>query len=119
MATKQAIAAEPIASPGKYELSFVVQLTDEAVYAYSEIPSQNVYTRIGMLLDFIATHPYYGLEYDPYYEAACLSIACRVFYCGKYGVYYHVDESNELITILAIDDQRRNPLNRFRIVDGN
>ena len=109
---------QPTGEPGEYDddftaVPFEVQLTDEAVYAYSAIPSQDVYVRIGTLLDFVAEHPYYGQEYDPYYESALPPVECRVFFCGKYSAYYHVDENRRIITVLAIEDQRRNPLARF------
>ncbi len=44
---------------------FDVVMTDEALYAYAEIPSERVYARIGNLIDFLAEHPYFGEEYDP------------------------------------------------------
>lgn len=37
---------------------FDVVMTDEALYAYAEIPSKRVYARIGNLIDFLAEHPY-------------------------------------------------------------
>lgn len=114
MPSNQAIPAE-----ATEEKPYEIQLTDEAVYAYGEIPSQEIYGRIGSLLDFLTTHPYYGQEYDPYYEAALPPITCRVFYCGRYGVYYHVHENEMLITVLAIEDQRRNPLARFKVISDN
>lgn len=56
---------------------FDVVMTDEALYAYAEIPSERVYARIGNLIDFLAEHPYFGEEYDPYYQAAFPPIDCR------------------------------------------
>lgn len=93
-----------------------IELTDEALFAYAEIPSDKLYARIGTLIDFLAEHPWYGQEYDPYYRAAMPPVDCRVFYCGYYGVYYNVNEAARLITILAIEDQRRDPLRRFQVV---
>lgn len=97
---------------------FGIELTDEAVYAYSEVHPDDVYNRIGTLIDFLTLHPYYGEEYDPAYETAQPPVACRVFFCARYGVYYHVNEGNRMITILAIEDQRRDPLARFTVVEG-
>lgn len=110
------IAAEFDSSIEEVTKPFEVSLTDEAVYAYAEIPSDRVYGRIGMLLDFIATHPYYGREYNPAYEAAMPPIPCRVFYCERYGVYYHVDGGERTITVLAIESQRKDPMGRFRTI---
>lgn len=96
---------------------FDVVMTDEALYAYAESPSERVYTRIGNLIDFLAEHPYFGEEYDPYYQAAFPPIACRVFFCAHYGVYYHVDDEQRRINVLAIEDHRKNPLNRFKVLE--
>lgn len=98
---------------------FEVLLTDEALFSYSEITSTKIYSRIGFLIDFLALHPYYGEAYDPYYEAAVPPIPSRVFYCSHYGVYYHVNTKARTVTVLAIVDQRRNPLSRFSIVQDD
>ena len=88
---------------------FDVVMTDE-------IPSERVYARIGNLIDFLAEHPYFGEECDPYYQAAFLPIDCRVFFCAHYGVCYHVDVERRNISILAIEDHRKNPLSRFKLL---
>ena len=95
---------------------FDIVMTDEALYAYAEIPSERVYARIGNLIDFLAEHPYFGEEYDPYYQAAFPPIDCRVFFCAHYGVCYHVDVEQRNISILAIEDHRKNPLSRFKLL---
>ena len=95
---------------------FDVVMTDEALYAYAEIPSERVYARISNLIDCLAEHPYFGEECDPYYQAAFPLIACRVFFCAHYGVYYHVDVEQRNISILAIEDHRKNPLSRFKLL---
>ena len=95
---------------------FDVVMTDEALYAYAEIPSKRVYARIGNLIDFLAEHPYFGEEYDPYYQAAFPPIDCRVFFCAHYGVYYHVDVEQRNISILAIEGHRKNPLSGFKLL---
>ena len=41
-------------------VSFGIEMTDEAVYAYSAVQPDEVYARIGSLIDFLAGHPYYG-----------------------------------------------------------
>lgn len=99
-------------------ISYSIQLTDEAVYGYADITSQDLCDRIDRLIEFLADHPYYGQVYDPYYEASRPPVPCRVFYCGHVGVYYHVNDPDRIITVLAMVDQRRNPLGRFTVVDN-
>ena len=94
-----------------------IELTDEALYALASIPSDRIYTRVGDLIDMLAAFPRYGQVYDPYYRAAEPPVACRVLFCGSYGIYYHIDEDKRLVTVLAIEDERRNPLGRFKSVD--
>ena len=97
---------------------YAIQLTDEAVYGYADKASPDLYDRIDHLIEFLMDHPYYGQVYDPYYEASRPPVPCRVFYCGHVGVYYHVNDPDRIITVLAVVDQRRNPLGRFKIVDS-
>lgn len=103
---------------GGYPGDYAILLSDEAVLGYSEVQPESVYERIGSIIDCLANHPYYGQYYDPYYESAFPPVPCRVFYCGGYGVYYHVNDPDRVITILAIESHWRNPLNRFTAVDG-
>lgn len=93
---------------------YAVQMTDEAVYAYARIPSDDVYRRMGELLGNLASFPRYGQEYDPYYDASRPPAPCRVAFCGRYGIYYHVDDESHTVTVLAIEDERRDPKTRFR-----
>lgn len=92
---------------------YEVILTDEALYGYSDVRPDSVYERISELIKSLARFPYYGQEYDPYYVAAKPDIPCRVFFCGNYGIYYFVDESTKRVTVLSIEDERRNPAFRF------
>lgn len=32
---------------------------------------------------------------------------------SHFGVYYHVDDERELVTVLAIEDERMDPIGRF------
>ena len=95
------------------EAPYRVQMTDEAVYAYASIPADNIYHRMGELLKTLGNFPYYDQEYDPYYEAGRPPIPCRVMFCGRYGIY-HVNDESRIVTVLAIEDERRNPRNRFQ-----
>jgi mRNA-degrading endonuclease RelE of RelBE toxin-antitoxin system len=108
--------SEPRAAAGETK-SYEIRLTDEAVYAYADVMPDEVYERMGDLITFLAEHPYYGGEYDPYYKASKPPVDCRVFYCASYGVYYHVDEEEAAVTVFAIVDTRRNPLRRFSGID--
>lgn len=99
------------------EAPFEIILSDEATYSLAEIPSERVYTRISSLIDFLAHHPYYGEEYDPYYKATFPPITCRVFFCARYGIYYHIFDEKRQILILAVEDTRKNPLSRFKTME--
>ena len=109
--------AEYDSSPNASSESFEIILTDEATYSLAEIPSPKIYSRITALIDFLANHPYYGEKYDPYYEASFPPIECRVFFCARYGIYYHVFPKEQQILILAVEDSRKDPLSRFDIAD--
>lgn len=91
-----------------------VQLADEALVQLIEIPSQGDYARVRTVLRTLETIPLAGSVYDPAYEAAQPPIECRVMYAGHYGIYYTCDEiPTAPVRVLAIEDQRRNPMNRF------
>ena len=100
-------ADEPPSTP------YAVELADEAVYAYACIPSPRTYERIGELIGTLGRFPLLGRVYDPLYRAARPPVECRVLYCEHYGIYYHVDEGRRLVTVLAIEDERMDPLGRF------
>lgn len=93
--------------------AYEVQLTDEAVYDLADIVPDAVYQRVGAMLRVLGSYPYYGEEYDPYYKAARPAADCRVLFVGRYGVYYTVDDEARIVTVLAIEDSRRNPEGRF------
>ncbi len=97
---------------------FNIELTDEALYSYSSIRSASICQRIEKLIDFLALHPFYGERYDPSYEAAQPPIDCRVLFCAHYGIYYHVNDRKRLITVLAIESQRKDPLTRFTALES-
>lgn len=98
---------------GSEDAPFQIQMTDEALYGYARVEPERVYRRIGDLIDTLCVFPRYGMEYDPYYPAAQPAVPSRVFYCGHYGVYYCVDDDHRFVTILAVEDERRDPRNRF------
>lgn len=94
-------------------LRYDVLMTDEALYGLADVRPDRVYQRLGELIPALASFPRYGQAYDPYYVAACPPVPCRVFYCGPYGVYYTVDDEGRTVTVLAVEDERRDPRRRF------
>lgn len=92
---------------------YEVSLTDEAVYAYASIVSDRIYERVGELIDTLARFPYYGQVYEPYYIAAQPPVPCRVLFCAQYGIYHCVDDARRTVTVLATEDERRDPCRRF------
>lgn len=105
------------ATEGGGGCTYRVELTDEAVYALAEITSERIYRRLRDFMGMLERFPFYGQEYDPYYASAFPPITCRVLYCGHVAVYYHVDEEREVVTVLAVEDQRRDPLHRFEVME--
>lgn len=91
-----------------------VRLTDEAYFAYVDLPSDAVLARVDSLLETLGEFPWFGQEYDPAYPAARPPVPCRVAFCGRYGIYYRVLEDEGAVEVLAIEDQRRDPRSRFR-----
>lgn len=92
---------------------FSVALTDEAFYALAALPTDRLFLHVEQNLELLKTSPYLGREYDPVYEATRPPFPCRVLLCEHYGIYYRVYESDLRITVFAIVDQRRNPMERF------
>lgn len=92
---------------------FEVVLTDEAFFTYASIPSDRTFDHLDADLKLLGTTPELGRIYDPAYKATRPPFPCRVFYCEKYGIYYRVDEDARTVLVFAIEDQRRNPENRF------
>lgn len=90
-----------------------VVLTDEAFSAYAGLPTERLFKRVDHDLGLLEKTPYLGREYDPAYEAARPPFPCRVLYCGHYGIYYRVVEDARTVVVFAIEDQRRNPVERF------
>lgn len=92
---------------------YEVRLTDAAFFAYASLPTERLYEHVGSDLGLLETTPRLGREYDPVYEAKRPPFPCRVLFCEHYGIYYRVDDESRTVVVFAIEDQRRNPLNRF------
>ncbi len=99
------------------EGTFEIEVTDEAFLSYASIPSERVFSHVEADIGLLGTTPFLGREYDPVYEAARPDFPCRVLYCEYYGIYYRVDEAIRRVIVFAIEDQRRNPANRFTSYD--
>ena len=95
--------------PAAYEILFA----DEAYLAYVALPSDRLFDRITHSIKLLECSPLLGRIYDPAYEAKRPPVPCRVLYCEHYGIYYTVDDEARALYILAIEDQRRDPKNRF------
>lgn len=94
-------------------ISYEILLTDEAYLAYIALPSERIFDHITHNIGLLASSPLLGQVYDPAYDAKQPPFCCRVLFCEHYGIYYIVDDANLTIHVIAIEDQRRDPLNRF------
>lgn len=101
--------------------SYEVLLTPEAEQAYTSIASKADLKQLDAMLDVLDTVPGVGRLYDPAYPAARPNIDnLLVVYAGHYGIYYVIREQSKCVHVLAIEDQRRDPLARFPfLVEGN
>lgn len=93
--------------------NYKLRFTDEVKYTYLNLASTRAFSKIANLLSILKSSPYLGRVYDPTYEARVPPFKCRVLFCLHYGIYYIVDEPSQVITVFAIEDQRRNPEQRF------
>lgn len=92
---------------------YTVKLSEAARIAYQSIPSKKDFAKVRKMVHLLDTLPEIGRTYDPDYPAARPPFEMRVAFAGRYGVYYRVEEADETVRILFIEDQRRDPLNRF------
>ena len=91
-----------------------VLLTPEAEASYLKISAKADLKEVDSILDALGIAPGIGRTYDPLYEAAKPNIdGLLVAYAGHYGIYYVADEREARVMVLAIEDQRRNPMERF------
>ena len=80
-----------------------------------QIQTRRAYERVDSYRKILATFPYAGELYEPYYEAARPSAPCRCISVSgtPFTLYYGTDEVSETVNVFAIEDQRRNPTDRF------
>ena len=95
------------------QLTYTVTLTREAEFQYRHIPSKVDFGKVDKMLLLLDTLPEIGRVYDPDYEAMRLPFEVRIAHAGRYDAYYVVDEGEQTVIVFAIENQRKNPLNRF------
>ncbi|WP_172135073.1 hypothetical protein [Adlercreutzia sp. ZJ473] len=105
-------ASEEIRGNGE-EPPYEVRLSEAAEVAYRDLAPSAAFPKLRKMLDLLDTVPEIGRIYDPDYPAALPDMKMRVTYAGRYGIYYVVEERLRLVRVLFIEDQRRDPLNRF------
>lgn len=92
---------------------YEVLMTQEAEEDYKRASHSPRFSRVNMMLDILGGFPGVGRVYDPQYEAASLPDDARVAYADIYGIYYLIDEAKRAVIVLAIEDQRSDPMLRF------
>ncbi len=95
------------------EESYDVHVGPLAAVVYESIPSKSDFAKVDKMLLLLDTVPYIGQVYDPDYPASRPPFQMRMVFAGRYGIYYVVDEAEKRVDVLFIEDQRRDPLNRF------
>lgn len=94
--------------------TYEVFLTAEAETTYMNIQSESDLRAVDSVLDVLDTMPGIGRVYDPLYEANKPAIDnLLVAFAGHFGIYYVTEEDTRRVFVLALEDQRRNPLQRF------
>ena len=88
-------------------------MTQEAEEDYRRASHSPRFPRVNVMLDILEGFPGVGRVYDPQYEAANLPDDARVAYADIYGIYYLIDEDKRAVIVLAIEDQRSDPMLRF------
>ncbi len=92
---------------------YTVILSPTAEKAFKAVRSRADRRRIDGVLCVLDTVPGIGRDYDPIYEAAKPSEDVKVVYAGHFGIYYQIIESDNLVYVYYIEDQRRDPMKRF------
>lgn len=92
---------------------YEVLMTQEAEEDYRRVSHSPRFPRVNVMLDILEGFPGVGRVYDPQYEAANLPDDARVAYADIYGIYYLIDEAKRAVIVLAIEDQRSDPMLRF------
>lgn len=97
------------AEEGEYE----VVLSSDALFVYLNMPFSADADAVDAKLGLLARFPYLGRHYDPLYKAARPPFDLFVTLAGHYSIYYEVSEDTRTVSVAYLEDQRRNPANRF------
>lgn len=92
---------------------YTVSMGPLAEAAASFVTAKKDIARVKKMLLLLDTVPYIGQVYDPDYPASRPPFQMRMVFAGRYGIYSVVDEAEKRVDVLFIEDQRRDPLNRF------
>lgn len=96
-----------------------VVLSNNALIVYLSVSSKRDIEAIDHRLELLQVFPYLGQPYRPLYDAAQPAFPVYVTYAGShYGIYYEVSEDERRVTVDFIEDQRRNPAERFSDTAG-
>lgn len=93
---------------------YSINLSSKANADFKAISSKSDFAKVDKILSLLETTPNMGRVYDPAYEATRLPFILFVVYAGHYGIYYELDHDVRQVKVLFIEDQRRDPLMRFR-----
>lgn len=93
---------------------YSVILAPTAEQALKAVDSKIDRMRIDRILRVLDTVPGIGRTYDPLYDAARPDGSVLVAYAGHYGIYYEASEKDRTVYVYYLEDQRRDPLARFR-----
>lgn len=97
---------------------YFVEFADDALFVYLHITSVVEVNAIDREMSLLGAFPYAGVRYEPCYPAAVPSEPLRVIYAGHHALYYKVADETKVVTIVYIEDQRRDPANRFTDIEG-
>lgn len=84
-------------------------------FMIERIETRRAYERVDSYRKILASFPYAGEEYDPYYEAARPAAPCRCIAVPgtPFTLYYAVDEASRTVNVFSIEHQRNDPGARF------
>lgn len=91
---------------------YSVFLTKQAKASLPSITAKSHRAKVRKMLQMLDTVPEIGRVYDPDYPATLPPFEVRITHAGRFGIYYAVNEDERNVYVIAIEDQRRNPLNR-------
>lgn len=106
-------SGETEGSSSSEDSTYEVVLSSVAKRALEDIRSLADRKSVDKVLCILGTVPGIGRRYDPLYEVARPDVDVMVAYAGHFGIYYEVLEESKIVAVYYIEDQRRDPMNRF------